>query len=111
LSFKDFVVPVGVVFGAIIGAFVAWWNNRKTVYDRLETLVKITKDWPETVAGRDAVERSISLALAEIRQKEHVDAETTPLQVQAQADRTVRRQTRGSKSGSSQRYLVHSIHY
>jgi hypothetical protein len=29
LSFKDFAVPVGVVFGAIIGAFVAWRNNRK----------------------------------------------------------------------------------
>lgn len=62
--------PIAILSGAIIAAWVAIRNARKSAHDRLETLVKTVKDWPEGAEGIDTVNHSIQLALAEIRKKE-----------------------------------------
>jgi hypothetical protein len=70
--------PSGVVLGALIAGTVAWRSARKSVYERLELLAKIRKDWPDGLGGADTVDRSINLALAEIRKREKHDAGTSP---------------------------------
>lgn len=80
--------PAGVILGALIAGTVAWRSSRKSVYERLESLAKTRKDWPEGLAGTDTVDQSIALSLAEIRKREkHEDAASTP--AQQRADREI----------------------
>ena len=69
-SIKDFIAPLGTLCGAVIAAFVAWFNARKTPADQLETLVDIYRDWPPGLIGQAALERSIALELAELRRRQ-----------------------------------------
>ena len=83
-----FIGPIGVVFGAFITGLVTWRNARKSVYERLDTLVQIRKDWPDGISGDDTLEHSIAIALAEIRRKEpgHPPAPTTEPERKADAE-------------------------
>jgi hypothetical protein len=63
-------VPLGVVFGALISGVVTWRSARKSVYERLETLKNIRKEWPADLEGGGTLDHSITIALAEIRRKE-----------------------------------------
>lgn len=89
--------PSGVILGALIAGFVATRNAKKSVYERLASLMDVCKDWPEGMDGADTVDRSIALALAEIRRREkHTDASVTPSEQRADREVTVsaRRDTR-----------------
>ncbi|WP_152531399.1 hypothetical protein [Mycobacterium sp. UM_CSW] len=85
---NSFVGPIGVVFGAFITGLVTWRNARKSVYERLETLVQIHKNWPVGISGDDTLEHSIAIALAEIRRKEpgHPPEPTTEPERKADAE-------------------------
>ncbi|MBY8863971.1 hypothetical protein K7711_46430 [Nocardia sp. CA2R105] len=61
------LAPLGVIAAAIIAATVARWNDHKAPHEQLETLVKIYRDWPQELEGKDTIERQIALRLAEIR--------------------------------------------
>ncbi|MGV9742846.1 hypothetical protein [Nocardia farcinica] len=68
--FVDYIglfVPLGVVLGAVIGAFANWSTDRKTPHDRIDVLIKAHKDWPQDLPGRDTIERELTLELARLR--------------------------------------------
>ncbi|MCV7424363.1 hypothetical protein H7K45_27840 [Mycobacterium yunnanensis] len=69
-TFSSWATPIGVVIGAMIGALVTWRSSKKSVYDRLEALIGIRKDWPTSLPGVDTVDDAIALTLAEIRRRE-----------------------------------------
>lgn len=79
--------PIAVLSGAIITAWVAIRNARKSAHDRLETLVKVAKDWPDGVDGIDTVNHSMLVALAEIRRKEKHPKPVTVSEEQREAER------------------------
>ncbi|MFE4457987.1 hypothetical protein ACFROC_11590 [Nocardia tengchongensis] len=70
MSFVGFAAPVGAIVAATIAGWVAIRNSRKPAHDRVESLVKALKDWPDEIEGRETAERSLALALAEIRVRE-----------------------------------------
>jgi hypothetical protein len=80
VGWSVFAAPIGVVLGAVIGAAINFWNARETVYKRLETLIGIRKSWPDGVAGVETIDRSIELALADVRRREpgHAGEVKTP---------------------------------
>ncbi|MFI9403373.1 hypothetical protein [Nocardia sp. NPDC052316] len=68
--FVDYIglfVPAGVVTGALIAAFVAWWNERRSPLDQLKSLIEIRKDWPAYLQGVEAVDYEIGRQLAKLR--------------------------------------------
>ena len=89
--------PIGVIVGAVIAGVVSRRNARVSVYERLETLLKLQAEWPEVVTGRETVERSIAIALAEIRRKEpgHPPERTTEQERIADRDVRVAARSRG----------------
>jgi hypothetical protein len=101
---NTFAGPVGVVFGALITGGVTWRNARKSIYERLETLVNVRKVWPTELAGGATVDHSIAIALAEIRRKQPGHAPEPATQREREADREVkttwRRQNRWATIGA-----------
>ena len=87
---NTFAGPIGVVFGALITGLITLRNARKSVYERLETLITIRKEWPTELAGGDTVDHSIAIALAEIRQKGPGHAPQAVTKPQREADHEVR---------------------
>ena len=87
---NTFAGPIGVVFGALITGVVTLRNARKSVYERLESLITIRKEWPTELAGGDTVDHSIAIALAEIRQKGPGHAPQAVTKPQREADQEVR---------------------
>jgi hypothetical protein len=63
---KDIVVQVGAIGGAAIAAFVAWLNARKTPSERLQSLIAIYQEWPDTLPGKAHVEGLIRGLLGEM---------------------------------------------
>jgi hypothetical protein len=95
--------PAGVILGAAVTAFVALRSARKSVYERLESLLGIREQWPDGLAGRDTLDRSITFCLAEIRRKEkHTDGAVTTSEKRAdrELNATARRQSRFAIIGS-----------
>ncbi|WP_147128927.1 hypothetical protein [Nocardia ninae] len=69
-QFVDYIglfVPAGVVTGALIAALVAWWNERRSPLDELESLIEIRKSWPASLSGVEAVDYEIGRQLAKLR--------------------------------------------
>ena len=76
--------PAGVILGTLITGLIALRNARKSVYERLESLAKTRKEWPAGLEGTETIEKSIALALAEIRKREkHEVLAVTPAEQQA----------------------------
>ena len=89
-SWNILATPAGVVLGAVIAGFVAWRNARKSVYERLESLVKVRKDWPDNLDGGDTIDHAIAFALAEIRRKERGHASEPTTKSEREADEEVK---------------------
>ncbi|WP_039828098.1 hypothetical protein [Nocardia testacea] len=62
--------PVAAIVVAWIGGRYTLRSSRKTAYDRLEALVNLRKEWPETLEGLSSLDRSIAHALFEVRRVE-----------------------------------------
>ncbi|MBA8965068.1 hypothetical protein JOJ86_007434 [Rhodococcus percolatus] len=88
--------PIAVLSVGLITGWVAIRNARKSPHDRLETLIKVHKDWPEDVDGLETVTHSITLALADIRRTEKHPVPTTLTEEQAAAEAEVRKAGRVS---------------
>ncbi|MEV6279117.1 hypothetical protein [Nocardia sp. NPDC051832] len=56
-----FVVPAGVVLGALVAGVFALRTTRTTPHDKLETLISALKDWPDDLPGKETVHQSVEL--------------------------------------------------
>jgi hypothetical protein len=92
LDSADVLAPIGVVCGAAIAAFATWFNARKSPADRLQALIDIYKDWPDTVPGRDHIAGLIRGQLGEIRHRyPRLDAKGAIHAESSDIDRAARR--------------------
>ncbi|WP_194838597.1 hypothetical protein [Nocardia sp. XZ_19_369] len=101
IEWKDygpFVQGAAVVIASFVGATIAGHyltrNSQKTPYEHLEMLAKARAEWPDDLDGRDALDRSIAHALAQIRVIEGDTAYPLPTKAAREADQRVASQRR-----------------
>ncbi|MEV6280762.1 hypothetical protein [Nocardia sp. NPDC051832] len=80
-------MPFGVIVAAAMAAAVSLWNDRRTPYGDLESLIAIAKDWPDSVAGRDDIEAAIEVQLARVRRANGI---ANPSSASRRAERAMR---------------------
>lgn len=93
-NINDLVSPVSVLLAAAIAGFVAWWNARTSPHGRLQTLINIYGKWPKEPKepeGLKTVEESIAFTLARIRHKDGIPTPATCTDLEAQAEKEIRK--------------------
>lgn len=121
-TFVDWVPLIAailVLLGVFITAAVARVNARKPWYENLETLIKVHKDWPEGVPGKETIEQAIADMLAGIRVDTDRAGQEGATKAELEAEEHARRQIERPlglrifqliATGVGIAFTVHSVH-